>query len=131
MATLCKDNICIFKKMNIAVISLFFFLVFFVIVWSIIAGMIFKKVKIREMQLCYALIKQKDATQQAERKSMNKSMAFSQASHDVRTSLISITCLIELCRSLVSPNSDLDENLIQMNACASKLLGEFSILKIY
>ena len=80
--------------------------------------------KMKEMQLCSALIKQKEATQQIERKSMNKSMAFAGASHDVRTSLISITCLIELCRAMVPPRSDLDDNLLQMTVCTSKLLGE-------
>ncbi|KAJ0978916.1 hypothetical protein J5N97_014390 [Dioscorea zingiberensis] len=122
MATPCKDSAHIFKKMTIAVISLFFFLIFGVFIGSMILGMIFKKVKMEDVQLRFALIKQKEATQQAERKSMNKSMAFSRASHDVRTSLISITCLIELCRRSVPSQSDLNENLQQMSVCASKLL---------
>ncbi|KAJ0963387.1 hypothetical protein J5N97_028509 [Dioscorea zingiberensis] len=122
MATPCKDSGHIFKKMNIAVVSLFLFLLFGVFIGSIIIRMIFKKVTMENVQLRSALIKQKEATQQAERKSMNKSMAFSRANHDVRTSLISITCLIELCRHMVPPQSDLDENLLQMRAYASKLL---------
>ncbi|CAL0320873.1 unnamed protein product [Lupinus luteus] len=48
----------------------------------------------REMQLCASLIKQMEATQQAERKNMNKSLAFASASHDVRTSLAGLTGLL-------------------------------------
>ncbi|ONK61908.1 uncharacterized protein A4U43_C08F34810 [Asparagus officinalis] len=54
--------------------------------------------------------------------SIGKSLAFASASHDVRTSLAGISGLIELCRDDVPPQSELDINLIQMNACASKLL---------
>lgn len=70
------------------------------------------------------IIRLKDAVQQAERKSMNKSLAFASASHDVRTSLAGISGLIEICRSDVPLNSELDANLVQMNSCASKLLGK-------
>ncbi|XP_077245114.1 histidine kinase CKI1-like [Tasmannia lanceolata] len=77
----------------------------------------------REVFLCAALIKQMEATQQAERKSMNKSIAFASASHDVRTALAAITGLIELCRYEVSPESELETNLVQMDTCASNLLG--------
>ncbi|KAK3020583.1 hypothetical protein RJ639_046933 [Escallonia herrerae] len=51
----------------------------------------------REMHLCAALIKQMEVSQQAERKSMNKSIAFASASHDVRASLAGLTGLIEMC----------------------------------
>ncbi|CAA6669982.1 unnamed protein product [Spirodela intermedia] len=77
----------------------------------------------RDTFLHSSLIKQKEATQQAERKSMNKSLAFASASHDVRTSLAGIIGLIELCQAEVSPHSELDKNLDQMNVCASKLYG--------
>ncbi|KAM0932788.1 putative histidine kinase response regulator and transcription factor RR-A-type family [Dioscorea sansibarensis] len=117
-----KESGCVFKKMDIIMISLFSILLFVMFIGSLIMGRIFKKMKMKEMQLCSALIKQKEATQQVERKSMNKSMAFASASHDVRTSLISITCLIELCRAMVPPRSDLDDNLLQMTVCTSKLL---------
>ncbi|KAH0992173.1 hypothetical protein GBA52_003656 [Prunus armeniaca] len=50
----------------------------------------------REMLLCATLIKQMEATQQAERKSMRKSLAFASASHDVRAALAGITGLIEI-----------------------------------
>ncbi|KAF8387742.1 hypothetical protein HHK36_026396 [Tetracentron sinense] len=77
----------------------------------------------REMLLCAALIKQMEATQQAERKSMNKSLAFASASHDVRASLAAITGLIELCHQEVVPDSDLAENLVHMNSYTGDLLG--------
>ncbi|KAK4418058.1 Histidine kinase CKI1 [Sesamum alatum] len=81
----------------------------------------------REMYLCGALINQMEATQQSERKSMNKSLAFATASHDVRASLAGITGLIEICRNEVSKReplqSELLTNLLQMEACTRDLLG--------
>ncbi|KAA8549091.1 hypothetical protein F0562_000775 [Nyssa sinensis] len=77
----------------------------------------------REMHLCAALIKQMEATQQAERKSMNKSLAFASASHDVRACLAGITGLIEICQDEVAPGSELETNLLQMEACTKDLLG--------
>lgn len=49
------------------------------------------KAKGREVHLCSKLIKQMEVTQQAERKSMNKSLAFASASHDMRAALHGIT----------------------------------------
>lgn len=79
----------------------------------------------REMCLCAALIKQMEATQQAERKSLNKSLAFASASHDVRASLAGITGLIDMSRDQVAPGSDLDTNLKQMEENTRDLLGKF------
>ncbi|KAG9453402.1 hypothetical protein H6P81_006306 [Aristolochia fimbriata] len=75
-----------------------------------------------------ALIKQNEATQQSERKSMNKSYAFASASHDVRTALAAIIGLIDLSRNRVSSDSELEANLSQMNTCALNLLGKFVVL---
>ncbi|KAK7269615.1 hypothetical protein RIF29_22348 [Crotalaria pallida] len=77
----------------------------------------------REMQLCASLIKQMEATQQAERKNMNKSLAFASASHDVRASLAGLTGLIEMSYELVAPSSELKTNLKQMDGCTRDLLG--------
>ncbi|KAK9201958.1 hypothetical protein WN944_017167 [Citrus x changshan-huyou] len=77
----------------------------------------------KEMHLCASLIKQMEATQQAERKSMNKSLAFANASHDIRAALAGITGLIELCYVEAGPGSELETNLRQMNVCANDLLG--------
>ncbi|KAL6968617.1 hypothetical protein U1Q18_034418 [Sarracenia purpurea var. burkii] len=64
-----------------------------------------------------------EATQQAERKSLNKSLAFARASHDVRASLAGLTGLIDVCREEVAPVSDLETNLMLMEACTKDLLG--------
>lgn len=87
-------------------------------------GFIFVRAAKREMHLCAALIKQMEATQQAERKSMNKSLAFASASHDVRASLAGLTGLIEMCFDEAAPGSELETNLRQMNTCAKDLLGK-------
>lgn len=76
------------------------------------------------MHLCAALIKQMEATQQAERKSTNKSIAFAKASHDVRSSLAGIIGLIEICHNEVAPRSELEINLVQMESCTKDLLGK-------
>ncbi|GLU16764.1 hypothetical protein SLE2022_331790 [Rubroshorea leprosula] len=77
----------------------------------------------REMHLCAKLIKQMEATQQAERKSMNKSLAFASASHDIRTPLAAITELIRISKDEVLPGSDLESNLKDMESCTKDLLG--------
>nr|XP_027188993.1 histidine kinase CKI1-like [Cicer arietinum] len=77
----------------------------------------------REMHLCASLIKQKEATHQAEKKNMNKSLAVASASHDVRASLAGIIALIKLSSKLVVPGSELSSNLIQMEDCTQDFLG--------
>ncbi|KAI7982281.1 Histidine kinase CKI1 [Camellia lanceoleosa] len=77
----------------------------------------------REMYLCATLIKQMEATQQAERKSLNKILAFASASHDVRALLAGITGLIDMCHDEVTPESELEKNLMQMEDCTKDLLG--------
>ncbi|XP_024010862.1 histidine kinase CKI1 [Eutrema salsugineum] len=77
----------------------------------------------REMHMLSRLKNQMEATQQAERKSMNKTQAFASASHDIRGSLAGITGLIDLCRQEVRPGSDLDTNLKQVNVCTEDLLA--------
>lgn len=78
----------------------------------------------REMCLCAALVKQMDATQQAERKSMNKSHAFATVSHDIRASLAAIIGSIEICNQDINPNSVVAANLAQMRTRARELLGK-------
>ncbi|KAK2639169.1 hypothetical protein Ddye_026964 [Dipteronia dyeriana] len=77
----------------------------------------------REMYLCAALVKQMNATHQAERKSMNKTFALAKASHDVRASLAAITGLVEVCQDDANPQSELAENLSQIRTCTVDLLG--------
>lgn len=101
------------------------FVLLFVIVAVALCIFIFLMIKSarREMFLCAALIKQMESTQQAERKSMNKSLAFANASHDIRAPLAAISGLIELCQEDAKPNSELATNLVQMNTCMTDLLG--------
>lgn len=77
-----------------------------------------------KMKLRAALIQQMEAGQQAERKNVNKSLALARASHDVRASLAGMTGLIEICHELVDPRSELEANLVQMEACTKDLLGK-------
>ncbi|MBA0563045.1 hypothetical protein Golob_008052, partial [Gossypium lobatum] len=64
-----------------------------------------------------------EATQQAERKSMNKSLALVGASHDIRAALAGITGYIDLCLANAAPGSDFETYLKQMSLCAQDLLG--------
>ncbi|XP_024004903.1 histidine kinase CKI1 [Eutrema salsugineum] len=82
----------------------------------------------REMHMRATLINQMEATQQAERKSMNKSQAFARASHDIRGSLAGITGLIDLCREEVRLGSGLDTSLKQVNVCANDLVALLNTL---
>ncbi|KAJ8759691.1 hypothetical protein K2173_009792 [Erythroxylum novogranatense] len=70
-----------------------------------------------------ALIKQWEATQQAERKNMSKSNAFASASHDILNALAGITGWIEICNGEVSPGSKMKTYLKQMDGCAKDLVG--------
>ena len=74
-----------------------------------------------------SLIKQIQATEQAERKSTNKSLAYASASHDVRASLAGLNGLIEMSFEEVVAGSELESNLKQMNSCTKDLLGKVII----
>ncbi|KAL8170659.1 hypothetical protein V2J09_022463, partial [Rumex salicifolius] len=82
------------------------------------------------MRLNAQLIKQMETTQQAEKKSNNKSMAIATANHDVRANLCAIIGLIDLCYHEITPgselkdsNSELKQSLKQMKSCANDLLA--------
>lgn len=77
----------------------------------------------REIQLCTKLIKQDEATRQAETKSMKKSDAITSASHDVRNALACMTELIKISCEEVAQGSEINEYLTQMDACTKHLLG--------
>ncbi|KAL6219237.1 hypothetical protein ACLB2K_012443 [Fragaria x ananassa] len=77
----------------------------------------------REIQLCTKLIKQDEATRQAETKSMKKSEAITSASHDVRNALACMTELIRISCDEVSQGSEIKDYLTQMDACTKHLLG--------
>ncbi|GAV87387.1 LOW QUALITY PROTEIN: Response_reg domain-containing protein/HATPase_c domain-containing protein, partial [Cephalotus follicularis] len=79
-----------------------------------------------DMHLHAALIKQMEGTQQAERKCVNKSVAFASTSHDIRAALAGITGLIEICYEEVAPRSDLETKLKQMEGCTKDLVGSLN-----
>ncbi|KAI3950647.1 hypothetical protein MKW92_050551, partial [Papaver armeniacum] len=84
----------------LAIISVFLSTTFFIVVIS--------RGTRRGMFLSATLMKQMEATQQAERRSMNKSIVFASANHDIRGTLTTIVGLIEFCLTGVSPDSNLD-----------------------
>ncbi|XP_068644870.1 histidine kinase CKI1 [Aristolochia californica] len=108
------------NKITLLVLVLFLAYMFAVVVFFVcwLHGIWNKVVVLRA-----ALIKQNEATQQSERKSMNKSYAFASASHDVRTALAAIIGLIDLSRNRVPSDPEMEANLSQMNTCALNLLG--------
>ncbi|XP_047071546.1 uncharacterized protein LOC124680540 [Lolium rigidum] len=67
------------------------------------------------------LMRHKEALQQAERKSMNKSNAFTSASHDIRSSLAAIAGLIDVSRTEARANPNLTYYLDQMEIGTKKL----------
>ncbi|KAJ6384622.1 hypothetical protein OIU78_027851 [Salix suchowensis] len=77
----------------------------------------------REMFLCASLIKQTEATQQAERKSMNKTKAFAGANHDVRNSLAAVRASIHFCQEEANPDSKLAAQLVLLENHTKDLLG--------
>ncbi|KAM7250890.1 hypothetical protein ACFE04_022773 [Oxalis oulophora] len=109
------------KKSRVALILLI--LTVLVMVISILSFLyiLIRAVKI-EMNLRASLIKQMEATQQAERKNLNKTLAFASASHDIRSALIAIDASIDLSRN-VSSQSELDSNLDQIKRCTKELGG--------
>lgn len=111
---------------NLAIILLVLLLVIIVISLFFSTFIKMRAVRRKQMFLCAALRKQMESTQQAERKSMNKSMAFAKASHDVRGSLAAITGLIEVCQEEVKTNSELASNLRQIHTCVTDVLGKYS-----
>lgn len=115
------------SKLSVALLVLM--LVIIVVTLSVSIILILRAAR-REMFLCAALIKQMESTQQAERKSMNKSIAFASASHDVRGSLAAITGLIDLSLEDAKPNSELAFNLTQISTCATDVLGNHHSLCI-
>ncbi|GMI79384.1 CYTOKININ-INDEPENDENT 1 [Hibiscus trionum] len=85
----------------------------------------------REMFLCAAFVKQMNATQQAERKSMFKTQTYSRANHDIRSSLAAITTFLDHCHVGVNPNNELAANLAQIKTCTKDLLDILnSVLKM-
>ncbi|KAJ4961501.1 hypothetical protein NE237_021411 [Protea cynaroides] len=110
-----KDSKVAFSLLLLMLISMVLSISFFILLTLRAAR--------REIVLCATLIKQMESTQQAERKSMMKSLAFASASHDIRSFLATISGLIQFSCEEVPLDSKLKMNLVQMNACTEDLLG--------
>ncbi|XP_004986531.1 probable histidine kinase 2 [Setaria italica] len=76
----------------------------------------------REALLRASLVRHKEAPQQAERKSLNKTSAFAGASHDIRSALAAITGLVDVSRVEARAHPQITRNLEQMDVCTKKLL---------
>ncbi|TKV93564.1 hypothetical protein SEVIR_9G233500v4 [Setaria viridis] len=76
----------------------------------------------REALLRASLVRHKEALQQAERKSLNKTSAFAGASHDIRSALAAITGLVDVSRVEARAHPQITRNLEQMDVCTKKLL---------
>ncbi|KAK8952629.1 Histidine kinase CKI1 [Platanthera guangdongensis] len=131
MAFPVKTFLLLLQKLKVIIGLLLSFYILIGVIGSCISSKLFRRLQ-RDKSIGLAnLIKQMEATEQAERKSMNKSIAFASASHDIRASLACITGLIKLCCVDVLPDSDVYRNLIQMDSCTAKLLGILnSVLEI-
>ncbi|KAL4028892.1 hypothetical protein IC575_012104 [Cucumis melo] len=112
----------VYKSSRMGLILLILIMAITIITVLVFVFIVIRATK-REMHLCAKLIQQMEATQQAERKSMNKSVAFTRASHDIRASLAGIIGLIEICHNESTPGSELDISLKQMDGCTKDLLG--------
>ncbi|KAF8107017.1 hypothetical protein N665_0129s0085 [Sinapis alba] len=121
--TLMSPNKGIGTSISNAAMYMLIFMAFYAFFWPLGFVVFMGRAARREMDIRSTLINQMEATQQAERKSMNKSQAFAQASHDIRGSLAGITGLIDLCRQEVKPGSDVDASLQQMNVCTKDLVA--------
>jgi signal transduction histidine kinase len=116
-----------FQLLKVIIICLAGVMIFGVALFTLFMLHHLKRSKIQEAILQAELIEQKEAVKQAERKSMNKSMAVARASHDVRNALHSIIGLIDYCQDQ-RPGSDLGTDLAKMKEYASDLLGWFKCL---
>ncbi|KAJ7973279.1 Histidine kinase CKI1 [Quillaja saponaria] len=106
-------------------ISFMFLLLLFFLIAISVCVFVFMMIRAtrREMFLCAALVKQMDATQQAERKSMNKTTAFNRANHDVRASLVAISALTGLCHNDARPYTELEAKLAKIKSGINDLFG--------
>uniref|UniRef100_A0A251TGI5 histidine kinase n=1 Tax=Helianthus annuus TaxID=4232 RepID=A0A251TGI5_HELAN len=77
----------------------------------------------KEMCLTAALVKQKEKTQQLERKSKNQSVAFETASHDIRASLAAISGSVEMSINENHQGSELATDLRIVQSSTKYLQG--------
>ncbi|KAM3194804.1 hypothetical protein ACQJBY_071074 [Aegilops geniculata] len=109
------------RRMGVAMVSIVCVAVAVATLVCILMARALWRAGAREAALEADLVRQKEALQQAERKSMNKSNAFARASHDIRSSLAAVVGLIDVSRTEAESNSNLTYNLDQMNIGTNKL----------
>ncbi|KAK9136709.1 hypothetical protein Sjap_007303 [Stephania japonica] len=110
-------------KHSKAVLTLLVLILTFGALYSTFITFLFIRTTKIKMYLQAALVRQFEIAQEVERKSVNKSLAFAGASHDVRSSLAALDGLITLCATDIHTSSELYTNLNQMKELASDLLG--------
>ncbi|XP_044426401.1 probable histidine kinase 2 [Triticum aestivum] len=110
------------RRMGVAMVSVVCAVVAIATLVCILMARALWRAGAREAALEADLVRQKEALQQAERKSMNKSNAFARASHDIRSSLAAVVGLIDVSRVEAESNANLTYNLDQMNIGTNKLL---------
>ncbi|CAM0913111.1 unnamed protein product [Alopecurus aequalis] len=111
-----------FRRMGVAVVSVVCSLLAVAAVVCFFMARSLRRAGAREAALQADLVRQKEALQQAERKSMNKSNAFARASHDIRASLAAVAGLVDVARPEARPNPNLTYYLDQMTVGNTKLL---------
>ena len=113
-----------FRRIGVAVVCVVCSLVGVAAVACFFMARALQRAGAREAALQADLVRQKEALQQAERKSMNKSNAFARASHDIRSSLAAVAGLIDVARPEAQANPNLTYYLNQMDVGTKKLFGQ-------
>ncbi|KAG6500944.1 hypothetical protein ZIOFF_040806 [Zingiber officinale] len=119
----CEGGVSLLKKTRTIVVILVLLIILGMVLRSYVLLHLLHRSQLQEGLLQAKLIKLKGAIQQAERKNMNKSLAFANTSHDIRTSLAGITGLVGICLADAPRVSELHSNMQQINTCVTKLLG--------
>ncbi|XP_047078866.1 probable histidine kinase 2 [Lolium rigidum] len=115
------QNEAMFLEIGVAVVSVVCLLAAMTAVACFFMARTLWRLGSREAALQGELMRQKEALQQAERKSMNKSNAFASAIHDIRSSLAAVAGLIVVSRTEARANPNLTYYLDQMEIGTNKL----------
>ncbi|MFS8004165.1 putative histidine kinase [Helianthus anomalus] len=112
---------------NLVIVSVLSSLMILVVAISMVLTV---KLARKEMCLTAALVKQKEKTQQLERKSKNQSVAFETASHDIRASLAAISGSVEMSINENHQGSELATDLRIVQSSTKYLQGKrFKVLQ--
>ncbi|XP_044444549.1 probable histidine kinase 2 [Triticum aestivum] len=109
------------RQIGVAVVCIVCAITIVATVVCFLMAQVLWRVRAREVALEADLVQQKEALQQTEHKSVNKSNAFARDSHDIRSSLAAVAGLIEISRPETRGNTNLIYNLNQMDVGTNKL----------